>query len=224
MRFARFSRSRFDQTRRAHRPWQPESWLLCKSRLKTTRQCCIPSGAVNMSHILHAGIFAGGLCLGAAASAAIVSSKRMVPEPTTTASSAALPPTTVGTPLTVVGSNSASAIPFFSRDILKYSPGVPGPVVDLLEHEAYVTAYDRKLRHPAWAAEHITAASLVMPPAVPGQPAPVPVNRKFSVFKEDERIPELFRAKLADYFRSGYDRGHMVPAADAKRSQNAMNE
>jgi endonuclease G, mitochondrial len=61
-------------------------------------------------------------------------------------------------------------------------------------------------------------------------------DRRDSVFLEDPTIPEKFRAKLKDYFRSGYDRGHQVlspfemwtnpkvPAADAKISQEAMNE
>lgn len=49
-------------------------------------------------------------------------------------------------------------------------------------------------------------------------------DRSKSTFVEDESIPMTFRAKLQDYFRSGYDRGHMVPAADAKSSQEAMDE
>ena len=48
-------------------------------------------------------------------------------------------------------------------------------------------------------------------------------DRRHSYFAEDELIPAKFRAKLDDYRRSGYDRGHQVPAADAKWSQEAMN-
>lgn len=98
--------------------------------------------------------------------------------------------------------------------------GYPGPIADFLRHAAYISSYDRRLRHPSWTAEHLTAASLTRLPSGDNDK----VDRKNSVFREDERIPILFRAKLADYFRSGYDRGHMVPAADAKLSQEAMNE
>jgi endonuclease G len=48
-------------------------------------------------------------------------------------------------------------------------------------------------------AEHLTRANLVGGGG----------DRGNSEFIEDESLPALFRAKLKDYFRSGYDRGHM---------------
>ncbi|KZP05761.1 DNA/RNA non-specific endonuclease, partial [Athelia psychrophila] len=92
-----------------------------------------------------------------------------------------------------------------------------GPIVDALIRKAYTAGYDRRLRHPAWTAEHLTLASLRKSPGDGG-------DRGKSTFREDEELPVAFRAKLSDYFRSGYDRGHMVPAADAKASQEAMDE
>ncbi|KAB8079046.1 hypothetical protein BDV29DRAFT_165313 [Aspergillus leporis] len=94
-----------------------------------------------------------------------------------------------------------------------YQYGFPGPVADTLLSAPLAGAYDRRTRNPAWVAEHITPASLATKNA----------DRKHSTFFEDTTIPAVFRAKLADYFRSGYDRGHQVPAADAKWSQEAMD-
>jgi endonuclease G, mitochondrial len=50
------------------------------------------------------------------------------------------------------------------------------------------------------------------------------VNRNKSSFREDPDIPLMFRALLKDYVRSGYDRGHQAPAADATYTQIAMDE
>ncbi|SGY39749.1 BQ5605_C003g02271 [Microbotryum silenes-dioicae] len=91
--------------------------------------------------------------------------------------------------------------------------GQIGPISDFLVRKAYTTAYDRRHRIPAWAAEHLTAASLK------GSG-----NRQDTSFEEDQDIPDKFRAHLTDYFKSGYDRGHIVPAADAKQDQEAMKE
>ncbi|KAI8603215.1 hypothetical protein EDD21DRAFT_394938 [Dissophora ornata] len=88
--------------------------------------------------------------------------------------------------------------------------GFPGPVNDVFAREGY-----RQLRHPNWVAEHLTADSLK---------AGDGVGRGNSQFMEDPTVPDLYKAKLADYFRSGYDRGHMVPAADCKSTQSSMDE
>ncbi|KAF9987294.1 nuclease [Modicella reniformis] len=61
---------------------------------------------------------------------------------------------------------------------------------------------------PNWVAQHLTVESLK-----PGEG----VGRGNSTFREDPTVPDLFKARLADYFKSGYDCGHMAPAADCKR-------
>ena len=91
--------------------------------------------------------------------------------------------------------------------------GFPGPVSDLRAAGALTSCFDRARRNPHWVAEHITPASLLMNNG----------DRRHSYFAEDASIPSKFRAKLLDYARSGYDRGHQVPAADAKWSQEAMD-
>ncbi|KAK8854776.1 hypothetical protein IAR55_003515 [Kwoniella newhampshirensis] len=178
-------------------------------------------------------LFAAGLTLGVGAGV-FYPRKTAVPTP----SNGQLPPP----PPEGGRQESRGLIPTASGSAV-LAGGFPGPTPDVLKRTAYTAAYDRRLRHPAWTAEHLTQTSLARtpPPSAPNTtPVPLEVargadttgqssvvvkgDRSKSTFMEDETVPEFFRAKLQDYFKSGYDRGHMVPAADAKISQQAMDE
>lgn len=179
---------------------------------KRTLSCLAPrqggearSSCLVMSFAAHVGLFAGGILLGAGGATLV--SKRL-------ASSSSVPSVEPVIPEKQAPLQKAVVKP--TSDALQKS-GHPGPIADFLRSQAYVTAYDRRLRHPVWTAEHLTSESIRRPPGAE-------VNRAMSVFTEDERIPMPFRSTNSDYFGSGYDRGHMVPAADAKSSQAAMNE
>ncbi|PWN44233.1 hypothetical protein IE81DRAFT_311123 [Ceraceosorus guamensis] len=165
-----------------------------------------------MSHLaLPIGVFGVGVALGAAGASAIQRNETQRKEKAMVSAIAA--------------SEAASKSPDTALQLARRSWwGASAPTSDLLVHAAYVSAYDRRLRHPSWTAEHLTATSIQRPPVVPGTPPAGSPDRSRSVFKEDPRIPLPFRARMADYFRSGYDRGHMVPAADAKSSQTALDE
>lgn len=172
-----------------------------------------------MSKLTLAIIAAGGAAAGAAATAAIYStSKRDTLPPTavstTTTTTVTGPPRP--TPLSSVPAISSPAgtrRQFVDPNGL-FQYGFPGPVNDLRPAASLTSSFDRRTRNPSWVAEHVTPESLANSNA----------DRKHSVFVEDVGIPEKFRAKLKDYFRSGYDRGHQVPAADAKWSQEAMDD
>ncbi|ODQ80302.1 hypothetical protein BABINDRAFT_131689 [Babjeviella inositovora NRRL Y-12698] len=123
----------------------------------------------------------------------------------------------------VVGKNGGN-VPFDPASVkpqeyFKY--GFPGPINDLLNRSEFISCYNRITRNPHWVLEHITAQSIKSQKNPNGGNL---VDRKKSVFKEDEAIPQQFRGRLKDYFRSGYDRGHQAPAADAKFDQKAMDE
>ncbi|KAL1691462.1 hypothetical protein GGG16DRAFT_91363 [Schizophyllum commune] len=183
------------------------------------------------SVLIHAAVFAAGAVVGGVGAA--VASKRTAsapPAPTTAAvpGGPVTPPSVPPKPVVQMSDKGGARITDIEpvgalvSPVLKY--GNPGPIADALVRKAYVAAYDRRLRHPAWTAEHLTLASLGKSALVAGPEASEAGDRGKSTFVEDPSIPVMFRAKLSDYFRSGYDRGHMVPAADAKISQAAMDE
>ncbi|KAF2180815.1 hypothetical protein K469DRAFT_692644 [Zopfia rhizophila CBS 207.26] len=170
-----------------------------------------------MSKATFAIIAAAGAATGAAATAAFYSIKKESPKSvavTTTTTTLSTPSRTAPPPpVPAVPSPAAVArTPLVDPNGL-FQYGFPGPVADLRPAASLTSSFDRRTRNPSWVAEHITPESLANNNA----------DRKNSVFVEDVSIPEMFRAKLKDYFRSGYDRGHQVPAADAKWSQEAMD-
>ena len=67
----------------------------------------------------------------------------------------------------------------------------------------------RALAYMQQTAEHLTLASLGKSPLQKSQAGAPAGDRQNSQFKEDADVPTMFRARLQDYFRSGYDRGHM---------------
>ncbi|GJE18466.1 DNA/RNA non-specific endonuclease [Methylobacterium marchantiae] len=71
-------------------------------------------------------------------------------------------------------------------------------------YEAFAVLHSGVSRTPVYASESLTRASIARARTI---------DRTDS-FHEEERLPETARARLDDYVRSGFDRGHMAPAGD----------
>jgi len=78
--------------------------------------------------------------------------------------------------------------------------------------EGYVLAEDARLKIPLWVQYELKREELDGP------------GSRTEDFRPDTSIPAGARAELADYRSSGFDRGHMAPAADMKRSEKVMSE
>jgi endonuclease G, mitochondrial len=65
-------------------------------------------------------------------------------------------------------------------------------------------------RTPLYSAEHLTTERLAQGRGL----------KRVNSFHADDRLPASERAELADYARSGYDRGHIAPSGDMFDSQS----
>lgn len=90
--------------------------------------------------------------------------------------------------------------------------GVPSKDPVLLCREAYLLSHDANYKVPTWVAYHLTSGHLKG------------ATKRSNKFVADPDLPKGQRAELKDYAKSGYDRGHMMPAADAKWKAKAMKQ
>lgn len=96
------------------------------------------------------------------------------------------------------------------NDNMKY--GYPGGRGIVLTRQFYVILFDTTTLVPEWVTYHLTKEDLQ------GN-----ANRADN-FRPDPDLPEGKRSEPEDYKNSGFDRGHMAPAADFERSIDAMSE
>lgn len=94
--------------------------------------------------------------------------------------------------------------------VMQISP--KGTPEQILKRTGYVASYNKTTLLPNWVAWHLTA-----------ERTEGSAKRSDVDFAEDTEVPEP-RATDWDYYNSGYDRGHMCPAADNKWSKKAMEE
>lgn len=81
----------------------------------------------------------------------------------------------------------------------------------LTRHTGFTLLYDEEHEQPLWVAYHLTQEELYG------------TAKRKDNFRSDDSIPTE-SAALSDYRGSGYDRGHLIPAADQSWSEEAMSD
>lgn len=94
------------------------------------------------------------------------------------------------------------------RNVASFSPALP--IYVFQSNPSLEIGFDARTRNPLYVLERLSGIS---------QNKSRPKTRP--AFYEDERLPEEHRSNFHHYFRSGYDRGHMAPAADFAGEQYA---
>ena len=90
------------------------------------------------------------------------------------------------------------------------------PSLDTIRtYDNFVLSYDRRNKTANWVIEHLSPTLLQKNPNS---------DRSKSEFFEDKSVHPFFRSSNSDYFRSGFDRGHLAAAGNHKISQDLVNQ
>lgn len=93
-------------------------------------------------------------------------------------------------------------------------PLIPDTIAsEIVERICYTVSYNRTTRQPNWVMWELKD-NHVMPHK----------EGVWNDYREDFDIPEEYRATLADFVSSGYDRGHMCPGGDCNWNDNGRDE
>lgn len=92
------------------------------------------------------------------------------------------------------------------------APSVPNKSNIQVCRQGYALIFNTATKTPLWVAEHLREDGVYG------------AGVRAANFKPDPEIPFEYQAKKTDYARSGYDQGHMAPAADFSQNQQLMDE
>lgn len=91
--------------------------------------------------------------------------------------------------------------------------GVAGADIDqVIPYSTFTIGYDYERKHALYVGYRIV-------PELVGV-----TNERKNTFHEEQRIPAAYRTTLDDYYRSGYDRGHLAPRATLDQTDETMHE
>ena len=92
------------------------------------------------------------------------------------------------------------------------APSTPNTTNIEVCRKGYALLFNTTTKTPLWVVEHLRQENVYGSAARQTQ------------FSPDPEIPFQFQAKKSDYARTGYDQGHMAPAADFSQDQELMNQ